>query len=469
LETTGYSYHYRERALLTGIRPNDVLEEQQLVALLVKVAVAASAASILMRFSRIQRLLLKDSRTLIERIQLALLLGAIFGAGAEARIRSANTYSALDLALESAIIGMLDGYATGLLTGVIASLPDMFDGKYMSMPLFAACGVLGGLMLDLAPTKEDIWHFSAFIDLNLYQLIRQAIKRKRPAFDRKIVERAAFNLICNAIVLLAEMLRLSILLLFKEHSTFSIARKWGFSSPLILVALAVTTLFSVSLPIRIWSSFRLEKKLELQQARLIEARLAALSNQINPHFLFNTLNSVSSLIRMDPDKARGMIYKLSNILRRLLRKAEALTPLRDEVSFIDDYLAIETIRFGDKLHFEKDIDERALDRQVPSMILQPIVENSIKHGLSSKVEGGVISLRVWLDGERLHIVVEDDGVGISEARLAGIFGHGIGVSNVNERLRVLYGTSYRMEVDSEVGRGTRTRIEIPEARLEMTG
>ncbi len=447
-----------------------MLEEQQLVALLVKLAVAASAASILMRFGRIQRLLLKDSRTVVERIQLALLLGAIFGAGAEARIISANTYSALDLALESAIIaGMLDGYATGLLTGVIASLPDMFNGKFMSMPLFAACGVLGGLMLDLAPAKEDIWHFSPFIDLNLYQLARQAIKRKRPAFDRKVVERAWFNIVCNAIVLVAEMLRLAVLMEFQEHNTFSIARKWGLNSPLILAALAVTTLFAVSLPIRIWASFRLEKKLELQQARLIEARLAALANQINPHFLFNTLNSVSSLIRVNPEQARGMIYKLSNILRRLLRKAEALTPLRDEVSFIDDYLAIETIRFGDKLRFEKDIEERALDRQVPSMMLQPIVENSIKHGLSNKVEGGKIALRVWLEDERLHIVVEDNGVGISKARLAGIFEHGIGVSNVNERLRVLYGAGYRMEVDSEVGRGTRTWIEIPENRLALSG
>jgi two-component system LytT family sensor kinase len=447
-----------------------MLEEQQLVALLVKLAVAASAASILMRFGRIQRLLLNDTRSIVERIQLALLLGIIFGVGAEARILSGDTYTALDLALESAIIaGMLDGYGTGLLTGIIASLPDMFHGKFMSMPLFAACGFLGGLMRYLAPTKEDIWHFSAFIDLNLYQLIRQAIGRKRSAFDRKIVERAAFNLVCNAIVLVAELLRLAILLQFKEHSTFSIARTWGLRSPVILAALAITTVLAVSLPIRIWSSFRLEKKLEAQQARLIEARLAALANQINPHFLFNTLNSVSSLIRVNPDQARAMIYKLSNILRRLLRKADALTPLRDEVAFIDDYLAIETVRFGDKLRFEKDIDERALDRQVPSMILQPIVENSIKHGLASKVEGGMIALHVWLDNGRLHIVVEDDGVGISEARLAGIFSHGIGVSNVNERLRVLYGDLYRMEVDSELGRGTRTRIEIPENRMEATG
>jgi two-component system, LytTR family, sensor kinase len=447
-----------------------MLEEQTLVTLLLKLAVAASVASILMRFGRIQQLILSDERTLGQRIQLALIIAAIFGAGSEARILSHNTYQAIDLALESAIIaGMLDGYATGLLAGICVSLPDMFDGKFMSMPLFAACGVLGGLMRDLAPEKEDIWHFSAFIDLNLYQLIRQALRRKRRAIQRKLVERAAFNLVCNAIIVLAELLRLAVLLLFVNRSTFSIVHNGDLTSPTVLLALAVSTLFSVSLPIRIWSSFRTEKKLETQQARLTEARLAALTNQINPHFLFNTLNSVSTLIRMNPDQARSMIYKLSNILRRLLRKTEAYSPLREEISFIDDYLAIEMVRFGDKLRFHKEIDERALDRLVPSMILQPIVENSIKHGLASKVEGGMVGLKVSLVGERLRILIEDDGVGISETRLAGLFEHGIGVSNVNERLRVLYGSSYRMLVDSEPGKGTRTTIELPEVRVEASG
>ncbi len=447
-----------------------MLEEQTLVTLLLKLAVAASVASILMRFGRIQQLILRDERTLGQRIQLALIIAAIFGAGSEARILSHNTYQAIDLALESAIIaGMLDGYATGLLAGICVSLPDMFDGKFMSMPLFAACGVLGGLMRDLAPEKEDIWHFSAFIDLNLYQLIRQALRRKRRAIQRKLVERAAFNLVCNAIIVLAELLRLAVLLLFVNRSTFSIVHNGDLTSPTVLLALAVSTLFSVSLPIRIWSSFRIEKKLETQQARLTEARLAALTNQINPHFLFNTLNSVSTLIRLNPDQARSMVYKLSNILRRLLRKTEAYSPLREEISFIDDYLAIEMVRFGDKLRFHKEIDERALDRLVPSMILQPIVENSIKHGLASKVEGGMVGLRVSLQGERLRILIEDDGVGISEARLAGLFEHGIGVSNVNERLRVLYGSSYRMLVDSEPGKGTRTTIELPEVRVEASG
>jgi two-component system LytT family sensor kinase len=202
--------------------------------------------------------------------------------------------------------------------------------------------------------------------------------------------------------------------------------------------------------------------LEAQRARLTEARLAALTNQINPHFLFNTLNSVSSLIRIDPDRARSMVYKLSNIMRRLLRKSENFSPLREEISFIDDYLSIEMVRFGDKLRFHKEVDPDALDRLVPSMILQPIVENSIKHGLASKVDGGEIRLRVWLEDTRLHILIEDNGVGIPESKLGALFDSGIGVSNVNERLRVLFGLGYRMIIDSKPGEGTRTLIEIPE-------
>jgi two-component system LytT family sensor kinase len=218
----------------------------------------------------------------------------------------------------------------------------------------------------------------------------------------------------------------------------------------------------VSLPVRIWSSFRTEKQLEAQRVHLTEARLAALTNQINPHFLFNTLNSVSTLIRLDPDRARRMVYQLSKILRRLLRKAESFSPLREEIAFIDDYLAIEMVRFGDKLRFYKDIDENTLDRLVPSMILQPIIENSIKHGLSNKVDGGMVRLRTWLEDTQLHISIEDDGIGIPESEQGTVFQQGIGVSNVNERLRVLFGPRYRMLIDSKAGRGTRTLIEIPD-------
>jgi two-component system, LytTR family, sensor kinase len=165
--------------------------------------------------------------------------------------------------------------------------------------------------------------------------------------------------------------------------------------------------------------------------------------------------------------ARGMIYKLSSILRRLLRNTDNLTPLREELQFIDDYMGIEMVRFGDKLRFVKEVDAGTLDHLVPSMLLQPIVENCVKHGLSSKVDGGMIRIRSRLVDGRLHLSVEDDGVGISEAKLATLFEQGIGISNVNERLKVLFGDDYRMWIDSKPGQGTQTEIEIPETRAVL--
>ncbi len=204
--------------------------------------------------------------------------------------------------------------------------------------------------------------------------------------------------------------------MFDKSRHFLHLRNRPLNDWLLFAYCAGATLFSVSLPIRVWGSFRAERQLETQHARLTEARLAALTNQINPHFLFNTLNSIATLIRINPESARNMIYRLSKILRRLLRKTENYSPLREEIAFIDDYLAIEMVRFGEKLKFEKQIEPATLSRLVPSMILQPIIENSIRHGLANKVEGGTVRLRTWLDGTRLNISMEDDGVGISRGK-----------------------------------------------------
>lgn len=447
-----------------------MLNAQQLAALLIKVAVAASIASILMRFGSMQRILLRDERTIRDRLQLAFVFSLLFGGSAGVRVLTHGQYPAIDVAFEGAIIaGMVGGYVTGLVTGLCVSVPDMFTGHFMSMPLYAAAGMLGAVMHDLPRQREDIWYFSAFVDLNLWRLFRQVLRLNRSVIQRRVVERAAFNVACNAIIVLAELFRWAVHSSFPVHNTFFLfdlrppINRWTF------VASAATTLFAVSLPLRIWSSYRAERQLETQRARLTEARLAALTNQINPHFLFNTLNSVSTLIRIDPDRARGMIYKLSSILRRLLRKTENFSPLREEISFIDDYLAIEMVRFGDKLRFYKEIDENTLDCPVPSMILQPIIENSIKHGLSSKVEGGMVRLRTWLEGTRLHILIEDDGVGIQESKIANLFDQGIGVSNVDERLRVLFGPGYVMRIESKPGQGTKTLIEIPELEDYVSG
>lgn len=444
-----------------------MLNERQLAELLIKVAVSASIASILMRFASIQRLILRDERTVGDRLKLALVFIVVYGASAEVRILSHTQYQAVDLTLSGSLIaGMLGGYVSGLITGLCVSLPDMFAGNYMSMPLLGAAGILGALMHDLAPDKEDVWYFSAFLDLNLYRVLRQVLLFRWKPLQRRAVERAAFNVVCNSLIILAEFLRWSIHELFPRHGTFFLFQGTQFNS-WTFVAAAITTLFCVFLPLRIWSSVRADKQLEAQRATLTEARLAALTNQINPHFLFNTLNSIATLIRIDPDRARSMIYKLSNILRRRLRKTANLIPLREEVSFIDDYLAIEMVRFGDKLRFYKHIGEDTLDCLVPSMILQPIIENSIKHGLANKLDGGSIRLRTWLEGTRIHISIEDDGVGIEESKLSTLFEGGIGVSNVDERLRVLFGPSYRMIVESKPGHGTHTLIEIPELEAEL--
>ena len=229
----------------------------------------------------------------------------------------------------------------------------------------------------------------------------------------------------------------------------------------------LATVLAVAIPIKIWNTARIEHRLEEQEKLLLAAKIEALASQINPHFLFNTLNSVSSLIRTDPNQARVMVVKLSKVLRRLLRKHENFSTLRDELSFIEDYLAIEIVRFGDKLRFETDVAEDTLDMLVPSMLLQPLVENSIKHGLSSKVEGGTIRIRGHRTESKLHLLVEDDGVGIPESKLATLLDHGIGVSNVNERLKVLFGNEYRMWIDSQPGSGTRIQIEAPELHTDL--
>ena len=220
---------------------------------------------------------------------------------------------------------------------------------------------------------------------------------------------------------------------------------------------------AVAVPIKIWNNTRVEMNLEQHQRLLLKARMDALSSQINPHFLFNTLNTVASLIRNDPDMARVVVIKLSNILRQLLRKHETFVPLRAELDFIDDYLDIEVVRFGhDNLQIFKQVDEHTLEAFVPSMLLQPIVENSLRHGLAPKLEGGRIYIRTSAQDGRLAIEIEDNGIGIPEDRLPQVYADGIGISNVHERLRVLYGGDFRMEITSREGQGTLIRIEVPE-------
>ncbi len=425
--------------------------EQQVIILLVKLAVAASFASILSRSSRFLGLLLREDRTTIERLQVALGIATFCAIGATLRL-SSGAYQGVDLSLEGSIVaGIVGGYVAGLVAGAACALPAMLSGEYLSMSLYAAVGVIGGLLRDLAPRQDEIWRFSPFFDLSIYRLIRYPAERQR----------RVYHVLILLSLLLAEMLRFLAMQLFEGKYLFTSYGRDG-SMPGIAAAF-LTTVFAVTIPLKVWNSARNERLLESKERLLVQARLSALSSQINPHFLFNTLNTVSSLIRTRPEEARRVVHRLSSILRRLLRKTDSFAPLRDELQFIDDYLSIEMVRFGDNLRVVKEIEGDVLDSQIPAMILQPLVENSIRHGLANKLQGGRIRLAARRsEPGRVLLIVEDDGVGIEEAKLSTLLEQaGIGVSNVNERLHVLFGDNYRLSVDSQPGQGTRTEIDIP--------
>ena len=245
------------------------------------------------------------------------------------------------------------------------------------------------------------------------------------------------------------------------------SRFYALYSPYWLVELAICACAPVvvGIPLKIWNAIRIERKLEEQSRLLMEARLDALQRQINPHFLFNTLNSITSLVRSKPELAREMIVKLANILRVLLKDREAFVPFSEELAFTDDYLDIEVVRFGEKLQVVKEIAEETLAVLVPSMLLQPLIENSIKHGLEPRIGGGTVTLRSrMLSDGRLLLEVEDDGIGM-DAEHDGTTrpgsGGGIGMRNVRERMEVMYGKAAEVEMVSRPGRGTKVTLVMP--------
>ena len=226
----------------------------------------------------------------------------------------------------------------------------------------------------------------------------------------------------------------------------------------------LATVLSVAVPIKIWNTARIEHRLQEQEKLLMSSRVEALSSQINPHFLFNTLASISSLIRSQPETARTLIVKLSALLRRLLRSQEQFVTLKEELAAIDEYLDIETVRFGPTLVIEKQISPDSLNLIMPSMLLQPLIENAIKHGIGQKIGGGQITIRSRRETDHAIIEIEDDGTGMNPSELNPIRSDGIGLRNVDERLRVIYGENYHLKIESVRGEGTCARIEIPELK-----
>jgi two-component system, LytTR family, sensor kinase len=418
-----------------------------LFTLVLKVGFAAALAALLVRFKSFRRLVFTENRDSDQKVMLLLFLVPPLAIGI--MLRLIGGYRFFDLTLEgSFLMGLIGGRVVGLLGGSLISLLPFGFHEWLSAPMAALVGLLAGMIRDVIPEKEDVWHFGPFLFLNVPSWLWRLVRYRQGNW-------AMLPLFACA------TLELGLIALGR-----AIHRDWIFSLQTsnagYTLLVVLSSVMCVATAIKIWNNTRIEMNLEQNQQNLLKARMDALTSQINPHFLFNTLNTVSSLIRFDPDMARGVVLKLSNSLRRLLRKHDTFVPLREELEFIDDYLDIEVIRFGrDKLQIFKDVDEATLDVFVPSMLLQPIIENAIQHGLAPRVEGGQIHLRTSHRDGRLRIEITDNGMGMSPARLREVYEGGIGISNVHERLRLLYGDQFEMDIRSQPGEGTQIRIEIP--------
>lgn len=212
------------------------------------------------------------------------------------------------------------------------------------------------------------------------------------------------------------------------------------------------------------------KQLELVQmeSQLANAQLSALRLQLQPHFLFNTLNTISSLMDINIKDAQKMVSRLGNLLRTVLDKNKrARVSLREELDFMDNYLSIERMRFMDRLSLTYEVDESLMDMEVPSMILQPLVENAVKHGLSQKTEPGTITISAHRkDKNFMEITVKDDGVG-ADASNKSLMQDGIGLKNVEERLNLIYKGKANMHIASAANEGFAVTLILPVKNHEL--
>ena len=419
-----------------------------LITLLVKLAVMAATASVLARVTTFRRLFFAEKRRPAQTLALLAFFLVPLTIGVWLRFWVPN-FLAADISFETVVLlGLLIGPGWAMVGGAVLSIPAVLHHEYLALPFDVLLGLAAGVIGRFVE-EEEIWSFTPLIDLSLYRWVRRNLLK--PRIDRQILLLVLIALMEAARDWLAELF---------PHRLFALVSDQFWLQALVWIAAPI----NVGIALKVWNALRTEMSLEEQKRLLLEARLDALQRQINPHFLFNTLNSVASLVRSQPELAREMIVKLANILRALLKDHDTYVPLREELKFTDDYLAIEVVRFGaGKLRVEKEIDPRTLEVLVPSILLQPLIENSIKHGLEPRIDGGTVTLRSRLEGDRVLIEVADDGVGMNPRPAPALRrqGAGIGMKNVQERLEVLYGNQARFNVVSNPGRGTLVSIEIP--------
>ena len=215
-------------------------------------------------------------------------------------------------------------------------------------------------------------------------------------------------------------------------------------------------------------------ELDRKTERLAKAELQALQSQISPHFVYNTLNTIASFIRTRPETARELIVEFADFTRRTFKKHGEFSTFAEELEYVHQYLAFEKARFGDRLSVVYRVDPQVLPTVVPVLILQPLVENAVRHGVGKKVGAGHVSITAEDQGDECFISVSDDGIGMSGEELTLALKqrqgmqYGVGLSNVNERLKSIYGLEHELQIQTQPYEGTRITFRVPKFRAGVT-
>ena len=352
-----------------------------LITLLIRLGVAAAIASAVVRSRYFKSLLFRNEvRSARQQMQIVLFVGVPVALGVWVRAMVPN-FSAADVAFESAIIvGVMGGRLAGVALASLCAVPEFFRHEFLAFPLDALAGYVAGAFREYAANREDIWSFSPMVDLSIYRWVRRNFPR--PRHDWQVAFFVG--------ILLLQFLREQIGRAFPGRVFFLRGESFW-----VEVAIYAGTIAAVAIPIKIWNATRIELKLEEQERLLLQTRLDALQSQINPHFLFNTLNSLSSLIlSKKTDTAERMLMNLSTFFRATLSAdPTADVSLDEEIRLQRLYLDIEQIRFPDRLHVEIDVPDTLQTARVPVLILQPIVENAVKYGVAKSRKPVTVRIR----------------------------------------------------------------------------
>ena len=319
-----------------------------------------------------------------------------------------------------------------------------------------------GLLVFMAPSFL-VWFASV-------PLIVGVLTRRFSFSSGRLLRSAAVHLVASVVIGLATQVVDTLTMLRVEPNVPFLPTLLGMARVWILWAMFTYWFFVVMvLAVRHYTTSRARQRRATELAAAVAtSQLAVLRTQLHPHFLFNALNSISSLVFDEPREAQKMIAQLAELLRATLDDGGLGSwPLRRELELLERYTAIEQVRFGDRLGVQIQCEAGTLDAIVPSLLLQPLVENAILHGIQPSIAGGTVRVVARRDGRWLHLVVDDDGVGLSPSATNGRTER-VGLSNSRERLEKEFGKDQALDIGPADGAGTAVQIRIPWSTREAT-